>query len=144
VEDARLDHTATLLTDGRVLVVGGNGGVFGATSGALSSALVFDSSAGSWTAVPNLGDARGGHQAILLPDGRVLVAGGLAANDALASAELFDPTSGSWSGAGNPIGIRGAHTATLLPDGRVLIAGGTNSRDETYATAELFDPRGGS
>ena len=71
--------------------------------------------------------ARDYHTATLLPDGRVLVAGGFD-NDKrpLASAEVYDPSNGTWTAAGSMKVARVAHTATLLPDGRVLVAGGYN------------------
>jgi hypothetical protein len=77
-------------------------------------------------------DARYLHTATLLPDGRVLVAGG-AFTDGRASAELYDPVTGTWTPTGSMTTGRLAFAATLLPDGRVLVAGGGG--DE--AAAEL-------
>jgi WD40 repeat protein len=76
-----------------------------------------------------------GHTATLLPNGKVLVAGGTAASNGRA-AELFDAPSGTWSFTGYLNTPHSGHTATLLPDGKVLVAGGVN--DET-ASAELYD-----
>src|SRR5215813_7316322 len=66
---------------------------------------------------------RYGHTATLLPNGKVLIAGG--SSNRPASAELFDPVTGTFSATGEMTMGRGFHSATLLPDGRVLIAGGS-------------------
>ena len=65
------------------------------------------------------------HTATLLPNGKVLVAGGVGINElVLASAELYDPASGTWTATGSLGTAREFHTATLLPNGNVLVAGG--------------------
>ena len=98
---ARYRHTATLLPNGQVLVAGGLGGVVG--NSPLASAELFNPATGSWTPTGNLNTPRDRHTATLLPNGRVLVAGG--SNNAggiyLASAELFNPATGSWTPTGN-------------------------------------------
>ena len=89
----------------------------------------------------SLATARNGHTATLLPNGKVLVAGGRNGNSILASAELYDPASGTWSATGSLVFARGAHTATLLPNGRVLIAAGVGPggvQEFVLATAELY------
>jgi N-acetylneuraminic acid mutarotase len=68
---ARYVHTASVLTDGKVLVAGGSNG-----SSALNSAEVYDPSTGSWTIANNMNDARYYHTASVLTDGQVLVTGG--------------------------------------------------------------------
>jgi Galactose oxidase, central domain/Putative Ig domain/Kelch motif len=87
--------------------------------------------------------ARTNHTATLLPNGRVLVAGGYDDTTTLATAESFDPGVGLWAGVGAMHESRFFHTATLLPDGRVLVAGGEYSGGER-ASAELFDPATGT
>ncbi len=79
----------------------------------------------------------------MLPNGKVLVAGGANGSDTLASAELYDPASGTWTApaASPPHAIY--HTATLLPNGKVLVAGGSAS-SVTLASAELYDPATGT
>ena len=67
---------------------------------------------------------REGHMAILLPNGKVLVAGGDGNGGFLNSAELYDPTSGTWSATGSMTRERFLTTATLLPNGKVLVPGG--------------------
>src|SRR5439155_5344094 len=89
-------HTATLLPNGKVVIAGGQ-----ASNGAQPFAHVYDPGAGPTGALyegNNLGTARFNHTATLLPNGRILVAGGTGANGALASAELFDPDSLSFPG----------------------------------------------
>ena len=67
--------------------------------------------------------ARSSHTATLLPNGKVLVAGG-GDGGAIASAELYDPASGTWTATGSLLTERFDHTATLLPNGKVLVVGG--------------------
>ena len=82
------------------------------------------------------------HTATLLPDGRVLVAGGYN-NGPLATAEIYTPATGLWTPTGSMGTARSNHTATLLGDGTVLVAGGTGPRG-ALASAEIYDPRTGS
>jgi len=88
---------------------------------------------------------RSSHTATLLPDGRVLVAGGGVGHEMLASAELYDAGRRSWTHTGGMLRARGGHTATLLLDGKVLVAGGYVWRGLTtaLASAELYDPSSG-
>jgi lipopolysaccharide export system protein LptA len=82
---------------------------------------------------------RAAHTATLLPDGKVLVAGGFTGGgNRLAGAEVFDPATSTFTSAGNMNASRAGHTATLLPNGKVLIAGGHNG--SYLASAELYDP----
>jgi hypothetical protein len=109
---------------------------------------------GFWTTTGSMNTARAGHTATLLPDGRVLVAGGSdgTSGTRLTSAELYDPVTGKWSVTGSMATPRVSHTATLLPNGQVLVAGGIvntipsgGSISVTFtATAELYNPATGS
>jgi hypothetical protein len=95
--------------------------------------------AGGVNSVRGMTAQRAVHTATLLPDGKVLVAGGFAGDEnSLASAEVFDPATNTFAPAGNMSAARSGHTATLLPNGKVLIAGGYNG--SYLASAELFDP----
>ncbi|MEA2577695.1 MAG: hypothetical protein QOD78_1283 [Chloroflexota bacterium] len=141
----RSGHTATLLPDGRVLVVGGYD-----DWAALASAELYDPASGTWTAAGSLAEGRGFHTATLLSDGQVLVAGGRSNNSstghALWSAELYDPSSGSWTTTGDLVKAHTSHSATLLPDGTVLIVGPSYDgyRLAVDATAQAYDPDSGS
>jgi hypothetical protein len=81
----------------------------------------------------------------LLPDGRVLVAGGANSSGLLDSAELYDPSSGTWAATPVMVHPRGDHTATLLPDGIVLVVGGDGRQPgQRLADTELYDPSRGT
>ena len=98
--------------------------------------------AGLGRSTGSLAIAREQHTATLLPNGKVLVAGGSDLINYLASAELYDPASGTWTTTGSLATARLGHTATLLPNGKMLVAGGAfNARE--LASAELYDPASG-
>lgn len=113
-------HTATLLTDGRVLVTGGEASP--------STVELYDPKSGTWTPAAPMSVGRIEHTATLLKDGRVLVAGGRdPTNKWLASAEVYTPSTegpGTWAPTGSLLTARSTHTATRLEDGRVLVTGG--------------------
>jgi hypothetical protein len=134
---ARLANTATLLSDGRVLIAGG-GRNCEILCEALASAELYDPRSGTFSPTGSLGTARIGHSATLLSDGEVLIAGGGNYTPVLASAKVFSPKTGTFSTAGSMGTARWAHTATLLSDGRVLIAGGDDSSLDSLASAELW------
>ncbi|MSM40704.1 MAG: hypothetical protein GJT30_13900 [Geobacter sp.] len=86
-----------------------------------------------------MGSTRYGHSVTLLPNGKVLIAGGYNDASCLRTAEIFDPESGSITPTRNMVAARMDHTATLLANGKVLILGGRNGT-ATVNTAEIFDP----
>ena len=107
---ARRAHTATLLANGQVLVVAAS---YDASSElSLASAELYNPVTGLWTATGSLHAARYLPTATLLPDGKVLIAGGSNAGDSLATAEVFDPATGAWTLTGAMSTARFAHTAT--------------------------------
>jgi hypothetical protein len=97
-----------------------------------------------WAPTGSMLAARTRHSATLLPEGKVLAAGGSNGSDPVASAELFDPAIGYWVATGAMTAARSDHTATLLPGGMVLVAGGRDDQQAESASAELFDPATGS
>lgn len=148
----RLGHTMTLLRDGTVLVTGGTGGA--ETDGdsrqsvaPTATAEVYDPETGEWTPVGDMIAARFEHTATALPDGRVLIVGGLGVEDGdvapLASAELYDPATGTFTRTGEPSERRTNHAAVALDDGRVLVVGGDGG-SAAVGTAELYDATRGT
>jgi hypothetical protein len=131
----RYDHTATLLPNGKVLIAGGED----ANSTALRSSELYDPTSGMWKATtgslitPRDGFPGVGHTATLLPNGKVLVAGG-----GVTATELYNPATDTWSATGALATPRRYQTATLLPMGRVLVAGGLLGSNPVN-TAELYD-----
>ncbi len=149
-------HTATLLRDGRVLVVGGSAGLAeGLSEVVLASAELYDPAIGTWSEAASMAEGRARHAATLLADGRVLVLGGerlvpgdepdTIVDSPITSVEVYDPSSNSWSSAGSMSGER-VDTATLLQDGRVLVVGeeGDPQQDRDLSSVEVYDPSTGT
>lgn len=140
---ARGGHTATLLSDGRILVVGGHGASGNPDYTSLSSAETWDPMTETFAPTGSLTEARVGHTATLLADGRVLVAGGRASTLStgyLSTAEVWDSATGTFSPTGSLAGARDEHTAVLLPDGRLIIAGGYDEDSRSVALIETWNP----
>jgi hypothetical protein len=97
----------------------------------------------NWIQTGDLSARRYYHTATLLPNGKVLIAGGASNIGIVGSAELYDSVTGVWTPTGNLTEGRYAHTATLLPNGKVLVAGGAGDGD-TQSSAELYDPATGA
>ena len=134
------EQTATLLHDGRVLIVGGlaNQGQAADTN---AGAELYDPKTGMFTRAGAMSVNRRAHTATLLPDGRVLIAGGEVGvfnsptqQRSLDSAEIYDPASGLFSPTSPMVFARSRFFAVLLSNGKVLLGGGAGT------SAELFDP----
>lgn len=143
----RIGHTATLLRDGRVLVVGGYS----------ASAEIWDPLTGTFKVTGSMAHLRTDHAAALMSDGRVLVVGGNSGGnltgDFTREVEVWDPATGTFSVVGSlPVRRAGDVSATRLLDGRVLVAGGVDCPSNLAAPTDdpcagvdrrvtvLFDP----
>ena len=139
----------TLLGNGMVLFSGGFNG-----STAIATAQLYDPTRNAFSSTGSLTVARAGHSSILLPSGKVLIAGGvfytgtppynLVANY-LASAELYDPATGTFSLTGSLKTARSGNSTTVLPNGTVLMAAGQNdgANGGYLGSAEIYDPSTG-
>src|SRR5262249_39478319 len=139
----RTSPTATLLNDGRVLIVGNE---YKPNQNLRNTADLYDPRTGTFTKTGDSATDQTGGRAVLLNDGRVLIVGGWKAGTSsqpiqLANPELYDPLSGTFAATG-PFATTGStfyvsggpdiSAISLLADGRVLIAG--------EPTSELYDP----
>jgi hypothetical protein len=143
----RNQFTATVLANGRILIVGGQAwDPETQANTTLDTAEIYDPETGLFTELPSrLNEPRHAHGATLLIGGRVLITGGLGPQPVagqpfpfLNSAEIFDPETGRFTRVGQMLNARYRHTATLLRDGRVLIVGGWT--EGPRVGAEIFDP----
>jgi hypothetical protein len=142
----RSGHTATLLPDGKVLIVGG----MRRNQDFYRSAELYDPVSGKFQATGDMTISRVGHAAVLLHSGKVLVVGGWIGHGETDSAELYDPATRKFSILSKMTSKRGGPAATLLGNGDVLITGGADtdgpggvvSAEIFHATTSLFEPLG--
>ncbi len=138
----RAAHTATRLSDGRVLIVGG----VGPSDRAITAVERYNPQNDTWQIIAPLRQARVDHAAVLLPDGEVLIIGGSGTlgntptSATFAGTERYDPVTASWRAAAPLATARRDFTASLLPDGRVLVAGGIDARASGLSSTEIYDP----
>jgi hypothetical protein len=139
MKKVRVDGAAVLLKDDRILVAGGTD----ASGVAQNTAEIYDPSSGHWSLTGTMPTARAGFTLSVLPDGRVVAAGGFGSspNQALTTADLFDPTSGGWTSTGSMAHGRRYQAATALADGTIMVTGGHSASADTYiAYAEIYTP----
>jgi hypothetical protein len=126
--------SATLLSDGRVLLAGGYDPEHNTQ---VATAELYDPAANSWRFTGSMGSARASQTAILMDDGGALVAGGVRDGaGALTSAEEYIPATGGWVTEPSMSCARSVQSAMRLPDGRILVVGGCG----TGSGAEVFQP----
>ena len=146
MHDLRFRAAAVQLPNGKVLI----------TEEAVNTSFdpnrtaeLYDPATGIWTATGSMSHERWAFTLTLLPNGRVVAAGGFDTNGPVALVELYNPATGVWTPTGSLQTPRSSHTATLLPNGKVLVAGGlgvtppqtrSTPPDPDLASAELYDP----
>ncbi len=131
----RGEFTLTVLRNGKVLAAGGL--IEGFPEASTSAADLYNPATGTWTNTGYMNTDRRGHTATLMPNGQVLVTGGVSEllnGPRVNSAEFYDPVAQTWSNTASMQSARVGHTATLLANGLVLVAGGGTN------TSELFNP----
>jgi hypothetical protein len=137
---ARVGHSATLLSNGQVLIVGG----YDPTTGLIADAELYDPTAQVFIDLGNTNSPRFHHTATLLQNGQVLIAGGETdptPTGSLNTAEIFNPATWTFTALSvNMTSAREGHTATLLNNGQVLLTGGDPPGAGTVNTAEIYDP----
>lgn len=144
---ARSLHTATLLADGSVLLVGG---AIGETT--VATMERYDPAAGTFTEAGTLPEGRGFHSATALPDGRILIAGGevmkgkgkKAEGVPVATTLFLDPVTGATTPGPQLVTARAAHAAATLPDGRIVLVGGIGTGEDPITSVEIVDPVAGT
>lgn len=132
----RIGHTATLLSDGTVLIAGGQIAGVGSTN----TAEIYNPTTGNFTLTAGtMSTIRNSHAAVLLDTGEVLVMGGYDDSSSITSAELYDPSTGLFSLTGSMTDARGNFWPALLPNGQVLVAGGQQQPSGTIlSSAEVY------
>jgi N-acetylneuraminic acid mutarotase len=146
----RASQIAQLLDDGRVLVAGGDS----ADRSILldGNATIYNPRTNAWSATGPMVTPRSQAKSVLLPNGNVLVTGGILLGDPenrtiLASTEIYNPASNSWKSAGNLIEARYDFVMSLLSDGHVVVMGGARDYNSFWNTnsfvneIELYDPK---
>ncbi|MCA8977114.1 MAG: hypothetical protein KDC98_20495 [Planctomycetes bacterium] len=155
----RTGHTATKLQDGRVFVAGGLQAMtttptaLSAIRDATAAAEIYDPVANTWTNVPGMSVPRAAHAAVLRPDGKVLLAGGVSWNPVIiigwlptvrSSCDLYDPATNTMSAGPSMNHARSFLEPLDLGSDRWLLAGGITALTLTSpgtptATAEIYD-----
>lgn len=136
----RVSHTATRIGNDRVLITGGYSSGEGVVLGISRSAEIWDPATNQFRLLgATMKVARAGHSATVLPDGRVLIVGGLSPDANYSFAEVFDPATETFSVfAAVDNRERGLHATAQLPDGSVLVLGGETEDTASVASVVQF------
>jgi hypothetical protein len=143
--ERRVNHTMTLLANGKVLITGGNNfNAVGSLDFANNTAELRDPGTGNWTSGPSMKGPRIAHAATRLGDGRVLVTGGTSTSDeagVVATAEIFNPATNTWTAAPSFAVARYSHGAIAVGpgDSKVLVFGGVDVNGLGTASVQLYD-----
>ncbi|MEM9410729.1 MAG: galactose oxidase-like domain-containing protein, partial [Planctomycetota bacterium] len=137
----RGDGCSVRLQDGRFMIVGGYQEDNENPPTASAEIIDLTSSNPAWQNVASMSEPRAFHDAVLLPDGNVLVIGG----EKSLVPELYNPNDNTWTNMAEHEITRGYHsTALLLPDGRVICSGGVGNNGpglfEESAQFEIWNP----
>ena len=140
----RSSHSALLLEDSRLLVVGGRGKGGARWPRLFPHSEIYDPATGQWTPSGDMGQEREFFTLISLGDGSILSAGGTDVQlEPPKTTEVRDPGTGEWSASGKMSTGRERGAAVLLSDGRVLYTGGKNKNLREQDSTEIFDPASG-
>lgn len=131
----RAEHTTTLLSDGKAVLLTGGMAVF---ANILMGCELYNISTGKWSSTGAMSNGRCLHTATLLNNGKVLAAGGYVGGG-LRTCQLYDTTTKIWNLNGTMSGIRSYFSATLIPDNKVLVIGGQSAINNSYKDCELFN-----
>lgn len=139
MQTARVRHTATLLDNGKVLIVGGEDG----PTQALNTVELYDPATQIWTQLPEMQEARCDHYAVLLPDNQVMVAGGWTDDGQVDLVEIYDHAKNQWSRA--DASWNWVSEAVPLPDGRLMVTrviwSLENGEWQNTQTIEIYNPQ---
>jgi N-acetylneuraminic acid mutarotase len=146
LKESRSAHTAVVLPDGRVFTAGGRGVAFNFGTGRVQTAEFFDPESGQWTLTDEMSRERNAIALAVLPDGKVLVAGGSgggSAQYATRSAEIWDSATGHWTATADLNVPREEAATVVLKDGRVLVIGGIDDTFIPLSSVETYDAASG-
>ncbi|HEY6888158.1 MAG TPA: kelch repeat-containing protein [Solirubrobacter sp.] len=135
IQFPRWAHTATLMADGKVVIVGG----IATNNAPVAVAERYDPAINAWSQAGTLGQARWAHSAVRLPNGKLFISSGHSSQGSYTSSELYNPATNTWSPAAATPHQRSWGHAELLANGKVLVVGRVGVQ-ELPTTADLYDP----
>jgi N-acetylneuraminic acid mutarotase len=135
LNQSRYFHNSTLLPNGQVLIMAG----LNSATGFLNSSELYDPTTSTFSSIAGVLNNIGVYdfQSTLLPDGKILVTGGVGPSyfgGVVNTSYIFDPSNNSITTTGNMTSARALHSSTFLPNGKVLVFGGGSN----LATSEVF------